>query len=168
MFAKTCYFLMEGLFPELVCLIGKELNLRSLVQLSSTCTFYRRVLLPQIAKLKHQLFLPAIFKNEDGEEMSFYPGPAVKNRGNLPIRGIYFFYDQHRDESINFFYASEKAFNRSFSPQYVATIDTKVEEVYTHDLGLKRIGHHWNDLNCDFSSLFAFGRSKMIEFWQKY
>ena len=172
---------MESLYPDVIRMIGQKLNLRSLVKFSSTCKFYRQVLSPFIFALKEELFTPAKFVTGDGDVCCFYPGPAIKKflSSDMPINGVYFLDTLLPNcQAVNFF-CSELCFERYLSnnlnlePCNIASIDTDDNNVYKNDIGCYQLDDssrfwHWNDLDCDYRDFFAFGKSKITEFWKQY
>lgn len=63
---------------EIIYLIAKQLNFRSLSRLRLTCTTYNQLLEKLFNNMKQELFAKYTFTNEQ-KTMLFIPGPAIKN-----------------------------------------------------------------------------------------
>lgn len=157
---------------EVFFLIGEQCDFRTLVQLRLTCRDFSDVLTDLMKSRKRKLFEKfSVIDDETG--VTFIPGPAVESlRDNFPLKGIYFVlsYESSR-ESFNFFLHDFTGWLKGgFLPNgcYVATIDTKMEDVHQEDLGgsARNFVGHWNDLNCeDYRELFARGKAIVQDFW---
>lgn len=156
---------------EIVNIIARHLNLRSLFKLSLTCKRYREALGPRIKSTKDKLFVWWSMKtNSKGKSIYFYPGPSIASYLRplgLPSDGVYFF--ESGDEFMLF---GPNFFAENGPEEYVATIQTTgvSGKVILHvEYSAERKKIYYNEhIKGDYHKFFAFGKQKMIDFWNKF
>lgn len=162
---------------DIVKIIASHLNLRSLFKFSLTCKRYRKALEPLIESTKDKLFVRSSMKtNTAGKYIVFFPGPCIASYLRplgLPSDGVYFF--DSGDEFMlfgpNFFFQKDQ--KRDYlDAECVATVQTtEVSGKYIlnveYSTESKKI--YWHDhMKGDYHKFFAFGKQKMINFWNKF